>query len=320
MAAEVGEGTKRTAWAIRGLGLIMLAAGALAALVGPIEVHTFYAFAEGGRFHYEGFGFGSFMFANIAAQTAGYYVIALILIPLGYGHMALRRWAKALSETLLCLWLVVGLPLALVGLVLLADSKALPPQAVYLLLPVLAVAYPIAPILLLRFYGSAGARVALEPEASHPGWLEGIPMAVRVLAGLLLLALIPLHGLLLFSAPFPLFGPLLMGTKGALAIGVAALLLVVLIWGLLRLSRWAWVATLALLLATTGSAWMTFAGRTLADLLHAVKLPDAELAWFQGVPFLDASMAIPISLPLLVAIGLTVAAGPSMFRAGRSLH
>ena len=43
---------------------------------------------------HEGFGFGSFLFANIAVQVGGYYVIAMLLIPLGYGHVRVRRWAR----------------------------------------------------------------------------------------------------------------------------------------------------------------------------------------------------------------------------------
>ena len=39
-------------------------------------MYCFYLFSEGGRFHYEGFGFGSFMFGNIASQIVGYYLIA----------------------------------------------------------------------------------------------------------------------------------------------------------------------------------------------------------------------------------------------------
>jgi hypothetical protein len=41
-------------------------------------------FSEGGSFSYEGFGFGSFMFGNIASQVIGYYLIAAVLIVVGY--------------------------------------------------------------------------------------------------------------------------------------------------------------------------------------------------------------------------------------------
>ena len=58
------------------IGALLLVVGAIAAFYGPIEMYCFYMFSEGGRFHYQGFGFGSFMFGNIATQIIGYYLIA----------------------------------------------------------------------------------------------------------------------------------------------------------------------------------------------------------------------------------------------------
>ncbi len=74
------------------LGLVLLLAGIGCAFLGPVELYVFYLFSEGGRFSYDGFRFGSFMFGNIAIQVAGYYLAAAVLVPLGYGHLRLRRW------------------------------------------------------------------------------------------------------------------------------------------------------------------------------------------------------------------------------------
>jgi hypothetical protein len=40
------------------IGVLSLLAGIGIAFLGPVEVYCFYLFSEGGRFHYEGFGFG----------------------------------------------------------------------------------------------------------------------------------------------------------------------------------------------------------------------------------------------------------------------
>jgi len=72
------------------IGALLLVVGSVAAVMGPLETHCFSLFSESGRFHYPGYGYGSFMFGNIACQIAGYYLIALILIPLGYGHLMLH--------------------------------------------------------------------------------------------------------------------------------------------------------------------------------------------------------------------------------------
>jgi len=73
------------------LGLLLLLAGLACAFLGPVETYVFYLFSEGGRFYFEGFGFGSFMFGNIAVQVAGYYLAAAVLEHLGYEHLRIRR-------------------------------------------------------------------------------------------------------------------------------------------------------------------------------------------------------------------------------------
>src|SRR5512137_3172380 len=94
-----GQVTGSPPWyriAITAIGVLSLLGGTAVGALGPLEMYCFYLFSEGGRFHYEGFGFGSFMFGNIASQIVGYYLIAAMLIPLGYGHLKVRRWARVL--------------------------------------------------------------------------------------------------------------------------------------------------------------------------------------------------------------------------------
>jgi hypothetical protein len=94
--------TDRTAVLLtRIIGAVLLLIGGASALLAPAETHVFHMFGEGGQFHYEGFGFGSLMFANIVIQIAGYYVIAALCIPLGYAHLKLRSWTRPAMTTLL---------------------------------------------------------------------------------------------------------------------------------------------------------------------------------------------------------------------------
>ena len=100
------------------IGILMLLVGLVAALYGPAEAYGFYLFSEGGRFYFEGFGFGSLVFAIIAWQIIAYELIALLLIPLGIAHLRLRRWARVWAIALMwCAW-IVGAPLVVVFLVL----------------------------------------------------------------------------------------------------------------------------------------------------------------------------------------------------------
>ena len=126
--------------------------------LGPLEMYCFYLFSEGGRFHYEGFGFGSFMFGNIASQIIGYYLIALMFIPLGYGHLKMWRWVRTLSLTLLWSWLVVGAPLIVVVFFILAGSKNLSLPVALIALFFLGLSYFVFPGLLIRFYQGKNVR------------------------------------------------------------------------------------------------------------------------------------------------------------------
>jgi len=106
-------------------GVLMLLAGIGSLALGPVEMVCFTWFEEGGRFAYDGFGFGSFMFSNMAMQILGYYLIAAVLVPLGYGHLTLRRWARTVTLALAWCWVVLGLPLLVVLVFILLATKEL---------------------------------------------------------------------------------------------------------------------------------------------------------------------------------------------------
>jgi len=55
-------------------GVVMLLAGIGSLALGPVEMVCFTWFEEGGRFAYDGFGFGSFMFGNMA-------IVFLFILP-----------------------------------------------------------------------------------------------------------------------------------------------------------------------------------------------------------------------------------------------
>ena len=93
---------------LRFTGAAMLLAGLFLFLLAPLEGNTLTFFSAGGRFEYDGFGFGSLMFGNIVVQVFGYYFLAILLIPLGLGHLALRRWSRRMTRTLLYDWLVLA--------------------------------------------------------------------------------------------------------------------------------------------------------------------------------------------------------------------
>jgi hypothetical protein len=288
------------------IGILLLFVGIVSAFLGPAEMYCFYLFSEGGRFHYEGFGFGSFMFGNIASQIIGYYLIAMVLVPLGYGHLKVRRWARTLALTLLGFWLVAGVPLIVVFSFTLFSVKELSLAGALIILISLVLSYTVIPGLLIWFYRSRDVRLTFETEDPRSYWIEALPLPVLVLGSLLILCAIALHILIFFNGIFPLLGLWLNGLQGILLIDVLVMSLVGLIWGTLRLRTWAWWGSLVYFGLMTLSSILTLLRSSFLDILSAMNLPEFEMEILHGVPLQGFHIAPLIGIPLLITLGLIV--------------
>jgi hypothetical protein len=288
------------------IGILLLSIGAVAAFLGPTEMYCFYLFSEGGRFHYEGFGFGSFMFGNIAAQIVGYYLIAILAIPLGYGHLKLRRWARILSVTLLWFWLIVGVPLIVVAFFMLVTAKDLSLAAGVAAIILLGLSYFAVPGLLIRFYQSRNVRATFETKDPNSYWLEKLPLPVLVLGALYVFYIMVLHVPIFFNGIFPFFGVFFFGLEGIFLLDISILGLVGLIWGTLRLRPWAWWGALLYFGLLTFSTIFTFARASYLDILSRMKFPPTEMEPLQRPPFQGFHFAILMGIPLLITLGVII--------------
>ncbi len=288
------------------IGGLMLLGGFAAALIGPVEIYAYYAFTGGGKFHYDGFGFGSFMFAYITSQVAGYYAIAAVLIPLGCGHLKLRRWARSLTLTGLWIWLVAGFPLTVIAYLMLFQAKRLALPLIIIVLVLAPLIYPVAPLLLMRFYRGQNVQLTFETADPHPAPIDQIPLPVRGLCGLLILTIITLHAPLLLRGVFPYFGRLLTGLDGFWALDILIVALAVLTWGLARQKLWGWWGVLIVVGLTTLSGILTFLQVTLRDALFAMQLPAYEMDWFKNVPILDGYYGLFTISPLIVTLVIII--------------
>jgi hypothetical protein len=287
-------------------GVLLLLVGVGAALLGPIEIYCFYLFAEGGRLHYEGFGFGSFMFGNIAAQIIGYYLIAALLIPLGYGHLKVRRWARTLALTLVRFWLVVGMPLTVIVLFILVSSKDLSLVAGVMAVIALALSYLLLPGLLLRFYQSPSVRLTFESRDPNTYWIERLPRPALVLGALYVFYISALHVLILFNGIFPLFGVFVFDLQGILLLSVSIVILYGLVWGTLRLRPWAWWGGLAFFGLLTSSSIVTLLKVSYLDVLSEMKFAPTEMEALQGIPLQGFHFAVFFGIPLLLTLGVII--------------
>ncbi len=290
--------------ALIGVPLLLLGLGC--AVLGPVEMYCFYLFSDGGPFYYEGFGFGSFMFGNITWQIIGYYLIAILCIPLGYAHLKTRRWARTVALTLLYSWLVLGVPLICVFLFLLFSSKDLSLLVALFAIALMALSYLLVPGLLIRFYQSRDVRWTFEMRDPNSYWIERQPLPVLVLSTLLVFYAIILHVPIFFRGMYPLFGAWLSGMEGIVVITIAILSLAWLTWGVLRRRAWAWWGSLVYLGLLAFSSVLTLTLSSLDEILVILSFPPTEMEAFQAVPLQGIHFAPLIGLPLLLTVGVVI--------------
>jgi len=295
-----------------------LAVGVAMAFLGPLEMHAMYLFSEGGRFHYDGFGIGSFMFGNIAAQIVAYYLIAVVCMPLGYGHIKRLRWARSLSLALIGFWLVAGIPLMVAFMFVLTASKEVTLPIVLIALICLALSYAVVPVLLIRFYRSRDVRLTFEARDPGHNWLEDVPIPVLVVCGVFGLTIAVLQVLILFNWVFPLFPVLVLDPRGIALIALSVLILVGLIWRLLGLRRWAWWGALVYWGYLTFSIIAALSRYSLADLLAQMRFAPTEVDILDGIPIHGAHLAVLAGIPLLVTLGLMAYSGRYFGRGSES--
>jgi len=293
---------------LAGLGVLLMLGGLFMALLGPLEMYCFYFFEEGGRFAYPGFGFGSFMFGNMAAQIMGYYILAAVLIPLGYGHLRLRRWVRPLSLAALWGWLAIGAPLAPVVLFVLLGAKELGPAGAIAAAVVLALSYLALPWIMIRFYRGRNVRITLEARDPGGSWVESIPTPVLTLSGLYLFFALMLHLPILFNGLFPLFGRFATGLPGIAALDLSILVLGWLAWGTIRQRRWAWWGGLIYWMGMAVSWGVTLASYSWIELLAVLEFPAREREFLDGIPAHGAHLAVLICTPMALTVGGLVAA------------
>jgi hypothetical protein len=299
-------------------GVILLVVGVAMALLGPLEMHAMYLFAEGGRFHYDGFGIGSFMFGNIAAQIVAYYLIAVVCMPLGYGHVKRLRWARTLSLALLGCWLVVGIPLMVALMFILMTSKEVTLPIVLIALICLALSYAVVPVLLIRFYRSRDVRLTFESRDPRHNWLEEVPIAVLVICGVFGSTIVVLQVLILFNGVFPLFHVLIFQPRGIALIALSVLILVGLIWGLLALRRWAWWGAIIYWGYLTFSSIASLTRSSLEKILSEMRFAPLETEALGGIPLHGVHLAALVGIPLLVTLGLVAYSRRYFRRSGES--
>ncbi len=292
-----GSGYKDRSILIRAIGCIMLCAGAFLVVLGPLEIICFPMFWTGGRFHYEGFGFGSFMFGVIAAQIIAYPAAGALLLLLGRSHIRLKRWGRKLSLSLLWAWLAAGTPIMAAAAIIAAGTKDLTPASAAFSAALLVLVWPLIPILLIRFYGGNNAVKTFESRDEKTYWTDRLSMPALTLCALCALCMLMLIICVFFGGLFPLFGFILTSLQGFAAICACCALFALLIWGLLRRQQWAWYGAAAFLSLLLVSTIITYSLHSYQDILAVLPFAKTETEALAKLPLQRIHIALIMSFP-----------------------
>lgn len=266
------------------------------------------------------------------------FVPAVFFVAIGFGSIAARRWARALSLAFSLVWLALGLICLAFGLVwvpkILAaihpaagDAARSARQAAGALARAGAIAATAAfllPAASALFYGNAGVARECERRDPQARWTDRVPAGVLALIVVLWIA-----ALLAFQIGFSTtrqrlyFGhPLATASRaGWAALGAAEIAVAC---GLARMRRWAWVAALGVM-AVRGAASLAITRRLAAA-------PDAMLVFAPGRTsaqsraFLEAirplrlfdAVTLFFGVVSVAALALAIGVGPAFRRGAAS--
>lgn len=287
---------------IRMLGILQLLIGFSSLFIAPVEIYCFYLFSDGGTFHYDGFGIGSFLHVLISAQIFALYAIALLLILIGYGHLKLKSWTLNLSIASIRFWIIFGLPFMVFFLPLLT-TKEINTRYPFLLISFAALLLIIViPGLLLFFYNQKNVRKLFLPFYDQGLEYEIIPvsnlLAILVYSTFILL----FHIMIFFHGMFPLLGRFISGLNGIIIYSCLIILMGILIYGLIKKLFYTWIISVALLSFIALSAIITFLRYNYSDIIDLLDLPKPEKDIFMNLPMKSAYLLIPITCILVVSL------------------
>lgn len=297
---------KMASYIITIIGLISLFLGITAAFFGPLEIYCYYLFSEGGRFHYEGFGFGSLMFGNITMQILGYYIIALICIPLGYGHLKKYIWVQKISLTLLWVWFIVGIPILPILFFIIVTSKELSLLFIILSAILCLLSYTLIPALLIKFYKSKSVEMTLNINEKKYNFIKNYPISLIMMMILYIFYIYAFHILLFFKGIFPFFGQWLTDLKGFIFISISILFFVVLIIGTLNRKLWSWWASFFYFCFFIVSSIVTLLFSNFSEIVTLLNFPATETKMLINIPLNGFHLTVIFGIPLILTLGVII--------------
>jgi hypothetical protein len=221
------------------IGYLLLVIGSVLVFLSPLEIYCYYLFSEGGRFYYDGFRFGSFMFGNITGQIVSYFIVGSFLLFIGYGHIRRMSWARKLTIAVAYIWLIIGIPVIMIIIFILAASKNPSAFLFYAVAAAFILSYIFIPIIIIRHYSKART-IEIFAMSLKCSWIDDLPVNLIITVLILLILIATSFLLMFFNGLVPFFGTFKTGIMGFLLLNANSLFLGFLVLGTIHRSRLAW--------------------------------------------------------------------------------
>ena len=244
--------------------------------------------------------------------------LSAVLIGLGIGSLAARRWARAVL-------LIVGWSGLVMGLVMVpmiaflipqfarlsppTGGAPLPPGAlggiVVFLILFLGFFLILIPGIWVLFYGSRNVKATCEARNPQPSWTDACPLpalavSLWLLAGISMMLMTPFS----YGAVLPFFGVFLSGWAGIAGYLVLTTAWAVAAWGIYRLDIRGWWLIFVALILLSVSTWVTYARNDISVMYALMGLPASQIEQMRHLPGFSANgmkwMVIVTLVPMLV--------------------
>ena len=235
-----------------------------------------------------------------------------VMIWAGVGSVRRRRWVRPIMLFVSGTWLIVGVFVLLLvlwvldDLLLVAGGEALRSSpAIAVVARWVAIGFTVGggvllPILFFWAYRDPEIQTACDRHDPRPSWSDRCPSTVLMMS-------IALLATAVFSLPMilrpvvPLFGRLVTGPVGLLALLGGVALCCWLAWSTYRLERRGWWATLGFLLVLGVSTFWTFVAIDPTEIYRQLGYPEEQIA------ALARSESVLRNLTLWSTVAMTVA-------------
>jgi hypothetical protein len=299
---------EKASFIIKLLGVIQLTIGLFSLGIAPLEIYSFYLFSEGGRFYYEGFGPGSFLYALIFAQIIGYYFIAFLFISIGYGHLKLKLWVVKISKSCIWFWIIFGIPIMLFFFPLLTMKEFEVKYPILLSAFIILLFIIVIPGLLLAFYNQKNVKELFVHINNTEREIQNIPISGQLSLLVYTLYIMIFHIMIFFKGIFPFFGRFLIDFKGILSYDLCILFMFLLIYGLIKRKYWSWLLSVSFFVLMIISTVTTFINNQYAGIIELMEFPELENDIFLKLSVRSSHLLVATTLLFLLTIMVIIRA------------